>query len=312
MRRPKLSVDEQIKHMKDKGIQFNLVSEEDAKLFLCNNTYYFKIKAYAKNYEKYQYTEKVGQYINLEFAYLKELSVIDMHLRHFIIKMSLDLEHAIKTKLLNDFNESDEDGYNIIKKLFEENPDVWENIQKKKGNSVCTDLIIKLIEEDFAIWNIIEILSFGDFIKLYKLFYREYPNEKPGENLSYPLMSVKSIRNAAAHSNCLLNTLRKPYTGEVIENRKISTFVSQIKDIDSMSRKHNMSNQVIHDFVTMLYAFDKVVMSEGIKSHILEELNDLVNVRMVKNKEYFTKNNSIVSSYEFIKKVVDYLIAKSI
>jgi len=73
-----------------------------------------------------------------------------------------------------------------------------------------------------------------------------------------------------------------------------------------------MSNQVIHDFVTMLYVFDKVVMSNGIKSHVLEELNYLVNVRMVKNKEYFTKNSSIVSSYEFIKKVVDYLVAKSI
>ncbi|HVI40094.1 MAG TPA: hypothetical protein VM577_05500 [Anaerovoracaceae bacterium] len=98
----------------------------------------------------------------------------------------------------------------------------------------------------------------------------------------------------------------------MIENRKISTFVSQIKGIDSKSRKHNMSNQVIHDFVTMLYVFDKVVMSNGIKSHVLEELNYLVNVRMVKNKEYFTKNSSIVSSYEFIKKVVDYLVAKSI
>lgn len=33
--------------------------------------------------------------IYLEFAYLKELAILDMHLRHFILKTSVDLEHTI-------------------------------------------------------------------------------------------------------------------------------------------------------------------------------------------------------------------------
>jgi len=41
MRRKKLSINEQINYMKNKsGIQFNIVSEEEAKKFLTNNTYY--------------------------------------------------------------------------------------------------------------------------------------------------------------------------------------------------------------------------------------------------------------------------------
>lgn len=54
MRKRKLSIDEQIDYMKNKsGIKFNIVSEQEAKEFLKNNNYYFKIKSYAKNYEKY-------------------------------------------------------------------------------------------------------------------------------------------------------------------------------------------------------------------------------------------------------------------
>ena len=80
--RRKLTVKEQVEHMKSKGIQFNIITEEDAESYLNGNTYYFKLKAY----------------VNLEFAYLKELAILDMHLRHFILKTSVDLEHTIKVK----------------------------------------------------------------------------------------------------------------------------------------------------------------------------------------------------------------------
>lgn len=41
---PKLTIQEQIEHMKQQGILFNIVSEEEAIEFLKNNNYYFKIK----------------------------------------------------------------------------------------------------------------------------------------------------------------------------------------------------------------------------------------------------------------------------
>ena len=49
--RKKLTVNEQIEHMKSKGIQFNIISEKDAENYLNENTYYFKLKAYAKMFE---------------------------------------------------------------------------------------------------------------------------------------------------------------------------------------------------------------------------------------------------------------------
>ena len=72
--------DELISHMKIKGIKFDIVKEE-AKIFLQNNNYYMKLASYRANYDK---RKSNGEYINLDFAYLRELSTIDMHLRYLI------------------------------------------------------------------------------------------------------------------------------------------------------------------------------------------------------------------------------------
>lgn len=77
----KLTIDQQIEHMEHKGIQFNLVSKQEAKQFVLESNYYFKLKSFAKNFEKYQSGSNEGKYIGLEFAYLRELAVLDMRLR---------------------------------------------------------------------------------------------------------------------------------------------------------------------------------------------------------------------------------------
>ena len=99
MNRKKLTITEQISDMRQKGITFNYTSEQDAARFLKYNNYYFKLKSYGKNYDKYNSTEKKGQYINLDFSYLQELSTLDMYLRKVIIAMALDIEHALKTTI---------------------------------------------------------------------------------------------------------------------------------------------------------------------------------------------------------------------
>ena len=114
--RPKLTIPEQIAYMRDKkGISFELIDETEAEIFLRESNYYFKLKAFEKNYSKYASGDNKGKYYKLEFAYLKELSTIDMHLREIIRSMSLDIEHFLKVRLLNDISEDEnEDGYSIV------------------------------------------------------------------------------------------------------------------------------------------------------------------------------------------------------
>jgi abortive infection bacteriophage resistance protein len=297
--------------MKDvQGIKFNIINEYDAEEFLKNNNYYFKIKSYAKNYNKYDKGINVGKYVNLEFAYLKELSILDMHLRKYIIKITLDIEHFLRTQLLRDCSENDnEDGYGIIKDFFIKYPYIEKNINDKNNkNSVCGELIVKY-QDDFAIWNIAEVLSFGDFIKLYEMYYRKYPC---AENMCKYLWSVKFLRNAAAHNSCLLNSLKNPYSTQINLYKDINTFISKIDGISSEVRKRRMSNPIVNDLVVTLYVFNNLITSEQIKKHSMAELKNLIDIRFTKNKNYFEKNQIIVSYYKFIKIIVDYFYCECI
>jgi len=304
MLKQKLSIDEQIEHMKNqKGILFNIINEEDAKMFLLKHNYYFKIKAYAKNYDQYNSGVNKGKYINLEFAYLQELSTLDMHFRKIILKMTIDIEHFLKTQMMSDFAFNDkEDGYVIIEKLFIQYPKIKENIERMKNSSLCCDLIAKYSDE-FAIWNIIEVISFGDFINLYKLYYEQYPSK---DSMSNYLWSARILRNAAAHNNCLLNSLKKPYTRRISRDWEISKYVSQIPGISKDSRTKKMSNPVIYDFIVTVHLFNKIITSEKIKMYTMNELKELLGNRFVKHKEYFSKNEVIKSNFDFLKKIVDF------
>ncbi|MEE1101868.1 MAG: Abi family protein [Agathobacter sp.] len=54
-------------------------------------------------------------YYNLDFAYIVELSKLDMYLRKIILELCLDVEHYLKVRLMNDLtNNNSEDGYNIV------------------------------------------------------------------------------------------------------------------------------------------------------------------------------------------------------
>lgn len=111
MVKPKLSIDGQIEHLKSKGVLFDIMGEDEAKAYLAKNNNYFKLTAYRKNYDKHPDGENKGKYINLEFAYLVDIAVIDMLLRYRFVHMALDIEHHTKLKILRKMNECDEDGY---------------------------------------------------------------------------------------------------------------------------------------------------------------------------------------------------------
>ena len=80
--KPKLSLDGQIEHLKENGVRFNIMNEMEAKEYLAQNNNYFKLTAYRKNYAKHPAGENKDKYINLEFAYLVDIAVIDMQLRY--------------------------------------------------------------------------------------------------------------------------------------------------------------------------------------------------------------------------------------
>ena len=164
---PKLSIPQQIEHMKKKGISFELYKETAARTFLAEHNYYFKLKAYAHNFERYKDPEKDNRYINLDFAHLVDLSKIDAEFRKIILSMCLDLEHYLKVRMLNHCTMIDEDGYEIVNRLFAMQPDLKDEIEKKVNTSTCHQIVAKR-KDAWSIWSIVELISFGPFIDLYR------------------------------------------------------------------------------------------------------------------------------------------------
>lgn len=287
--------DELIFHMKIKGIKFDIVKEENARLFLQNNNYYMKLASYRANYDK----RKSGEYINLDFAYLQELSTIDMHLRYLILQMCLDIEHALKTKLLKDIEDnSEEDGYDIIRRFITIYERSCQNIQNHKSSEYCRELIDKYYPY-FPAWVFVELISFGDMVKLYEYYNKRYTGRLKDGELLY---SIRDLRNASAHSNCLINKLQK---GTNKPSVKIIKFVSNIDGIGSSMRTSKLSNKFLYDFTTLLYVYNEFINSEVVKEKRFKQLQEFMEGRVVKNKEYFEKNESIKMAYKFIKKIVD-------
>lgn len=85
--KPKLNVDEQIQAMRANGIRFDIMDEAEAAEFLTSANYLFKVKAFDKDFDRRRAEPdgRPGPYLNLDFAYLAELSKLDRHLRSFVL-----------------------------------------------------------------------------------------------------------------------------------------------------------------------------------------------------------------------------------
>lgn len=304
----KLTVDEQIADLKSKGVKFEVKTEDEARIFLRYNNYYFKLKSYAKNYEQYQKPELRGRYINLDFAYLVELSKLDMHFRKLIVKMCLDIEHFLKVRLMYDIsNNPEEDGYNIVSSFLDGHYDILANMYRDADKSASGDLVQKIHdnENEIPIWKIVETLSFGKFIELYNLYYGTYG----GKNYCSFLGSIKFLRNAAAHNTCLLNSIRRPYKTKINKTQEITDILSKIKGIPT-SYKNKMQNPVIHDFVVMLFVYNDILnypANRDLRKEGMEEVNKLFKETFVRHKEWFAKNDVLKDNYEFICLILSYL-----
>lgn len=285
---------------------YQIDTTETAKNFLENNNYYMKLASYRSNYKKRTSGAKIGQYIGLDFAYLRELSTLDMHLRYIAFQMTLDIEHYMKVRLLKAIEiNPDEDGYKLIQKFLanDKNFKTLKTIQGHKASAYCKDLIDKYYPY-FPAWVFVELISFGEFAYLCEFYYEMYGVEIGNRVL---LNSVRDLRNACAHSNCLLNNL---IPGNNTAHQSVVNRVKAITSISENSRDKKLSNKCIYDFVCLLYAYDEIVTSETAKNKRYSELEELFEGRFIKHKDWFNNNNTITSSYSFVKKILDTLAKK--
>ena len=117
------------------------------------------------------------------------------------------------------------------------------------------------------------------------------------------LLSAKELRNAAAHSNCILNDL-SPGTSHRQTNHVVNSELSKIPSITKGIRRRKMSNSRIQQIITLLYAHKRFVTSAGVHEHQCEVLHGVAG-RMFRNISYYDNNDTISTTFGFVKSVID-------
>ena len=301
----KLTVPEIISYCKETlGITFNLKSEEEAAVFLAKHNYFFRLKQYADFGEK----TKSGKFINVDFGQMVELSTVDMFLRKLILKMTLDFEHYLKVKIINDSQENPaDDGYAVVESFLETHNRIRHLIENLNNSlNFYNRQVFEKYKETPSVWSIVEMLGFSDFIDFYAHYY-QYFHLKCEYTPHFD--SVRRLRNAAAHNTCMISNL-KPQ----------NWFKSDIEiNFELLGAKLDVGNGVIssclkvpvlNDFAVMLSNYVKLISSPKIKEKTLEEIQDFFNGRMILNKDYFENVNEIKNAYHFAKAVLDFYSQK--
>lgn len=331
----KLSVEEQIAYLKYKGIKFNLCDEPTAKDILANRTYYYKVTAFRKNFNK----NEENKFLDVDFGLLNDLATIDMHVRYLFLKLSLDIEHNLKSLIIRLLTESDEDGYKIIdeyisyeiesyrKKLLRDGFDTstitskirkYKTIDKKLMHSYRSprdysyDLINKRKDKP-SIWVIIELMSYGQlyffidfYVKNKKYKYKEL------KLASILLLDSKNIRDSSAHSRPILFNIIGP-NQFLIPNKdqpklKVREYLKQKCRISDPIINIRTRNLKIHDISALLYLHDYYVKGSITRIERKKELVNLFKRCRLKKSNYDKHQEFGEVLYMLIKIIRNYKV----
>ena len=302
---PKLTVPQIIEYCKnDLGLTFNLMDEDTAAEFLRTHNYFFRLKQYAGICKE---QTKSGKYIGLDFGHLVELSTIDMFLRKLLLKMTIDLEHYLKVKIVNDCQENPaDDGYSVVDSFLEKNPTIKMSIIKTSKLVGYNGFSIEKYLESPAVWNFIEMIGFFDFIKFYSYYYDYFHLQC---KYTRHFDAVRRLRNAAAHNVCLLYNFNPVQNFSYDMDTSFELLGAKL-GIGQGTIASCMKVPLLNDFAVMLSVYTQLVTSEKVRQKTLEEMKFFFDGRMLYRKQYFENFTSVKNAYNFARSVLEWYSSK--
>lgn len=296
--------------MEQIGIRFNIIDQEKSKVILQENTYFFKLAYYRKNFYKYDDGYRI------EFAHLSDLANTDMRFRYTLLPMTLDIEHALKCLLVKLITEdTNEDGYSIMDDFLSidnsynredknsQQPSTLEEIKNtnkerlfkhlKKRGTYPSEL--QKYVNDPPVWFCIEMMQFGQLTSFLEFYYDRSKNHLL--KLPSKLMRlVKNIRNKCAHNQAILI--------QIHQNKQVKA----PRELLSMTQQYQLPNNIysVRPFIDILATFElhRLLCSPGIKngrkSLILE-----MQQRYKRNFHYYKKSPDIQKFFRSMDKIID-------
>ena len=361
--RPLIDAAQQVRHLKGRGVRFELTDERNAERFLRENNFFFKVKAFAKCFSRYTNpdSERFGSYINLDFAYLAELTRLDHHLRESVLSLTLDIEHYMKVDLNRMVMDAGDDPYGLMASFFASEYERKIKVLEKRvdldsarskasairalsevltssdvrtvisalagllhlvsdsldgidpdhterslaglgGSSYTRGLVEKYGDpEHMAVWNYLELASFGGIISLYKYYVFERRTMKDEEAVKGLLFPTKALRNAAAHNGNMLSTLGSKLKKPV---GSISKMANEELGIDRELVSLTKRAPIVHDFTALALCYMHLVKSKGARKDAAEKLLALRR-RFMAHRGYFSKQGELKNGLAMLSEVMD-------
>ena len=304
--KPMLNVDQQIAHMKAKGITFDLVSEAEAAAHLRAKCQFFRVYAYRRNFDRHVGGERDGQYIGLDFGHLKALSSIDRELRDVLLAMALDIEHFAKVRLLSAAEDHGEDGYAVMRDYKKSLPDeqrdyVKKELDRRESDPYSGDLVRKY-RGDMPLWAFAEVVSFGAFQRLMRFCGLRWHDEEL-LRLHYLQKWVQSARNFAAHGACAINDLNQPPQKRWRAPDELTRALASFGVPKRLRSKHLRSPRMaqictlIHLYAQEVPAGKTRAKREAALADLFRELDGL--------RRVLPESNPAVASLEFIRRLTE-------
>lgn len=294
--KPMLTTFQLINHMKRKGITFNYESITNAQRILDKQNYYFKLASYRTMFSK----NPNGKYTNLDFAYLEDIAIIDKQLREYLLELTLDIEHSIKTFLISLISsDPSENGYNIVKKFRKKYPSQYNlTLNQLAHNAYLHDMYNKYYKE-MPVWVFMEVISFGVLSQFVDFYFKEHPY-KSLKQIKNHLKFCKNIRNSGAHSNPFLVNIFSEK--EFITNP--SSSIISVAQTMHISREY-VKDVKINDLVSTFYLYKKFQNNELRKQRI-KEGQKLIN-RFKKHEKWYDENQKLNTFVSIFNLLIDYL-----
>lgn len=322
--KPFMSPEELVEKLLNKGVTFNYdYTQARAIEYLKKNNNYYELSSYRKNFTK----GDDGKYIDLDFSCLVDLGIIDMLFRYQVMRMALDIEHFEKVKLLTFLKAKNDDGYAILEsyksRLVTESNitpalpnkliELEREIDQNKSSIYCRDMITHVLPgQQMPVWVFLEVITFGRFRSFFE-FCANKANDTPLIDESYRLKMVKSIRNAAGHSNCILNDLRLATSAESNLThdlnravlRKTKLFLANGSNISHSHEPDAIQNDRLKEIITLFFVHSRNLPSDAMRQHYKDELLIFV-ARMNRHlDDYYKDNACIQNAFGLIKKLVE-------
>lgn len=311
--KPLLTVEQQIEHLKSRGVTFNLCSDEEAADYLAHANNYLRAACYRKLYPMRSSGERAGSYIGLDFGAFVRLSSADRVLRSALREITLDVEHFARVELLDRASGQGENGYDLVHDYVSDlrgrerqriSSGLSRRARKGSSHDEHTGDLIARYENGYPLWVFLEAVDFGMLCDLWLFCARRW-NDNEMLGVHYVLNSVKSLRNAACHNSCIINGFqtsaqRAGYSPPAVLLASMGAHGIR----NTKARRAKMHNLRVAQIAASLYASYRFCVRSSTRHRHAALMMD-VRDAFSQVEPLCPKDGSLVSFFDFILRLVD-------